>query len=735
MSYRLRTEERDFSGFAITQTNETGAIVVKSRKGKKTPIFCENETDIITHFGKPDAENFGVFEAIDFCRQSPSWIVSAVGANFKYAGVDVQTSAVVSFGTRSGRILETFNESSYSNVDINATHLEDSVGDGLENTFTGTITDTTTLPIKSGSVKIKVGLDYVDATDGDPNTLVGSAISSGSLNKTTGTYNIIFAGTPGTVANYTTTVDLSSGVNLSIGGTDKKVNLTIDGVIYENVNFGSATGTSRTDIITIINTTVGYIAAITSGSNFITISGQLGSASLGQVRIDPPTSGSSALNLIFDAAAVFIDSRNGTNPTGSIPKVGEKVVLDYLYTKDISSITSHTIFTVSPWDDSYQQLAVKIKNISGTKQYQLTLYDVQTVGLVELDNFVYSLIREKDAFGKSLYYVDIFDDHAYLTIFINPNYSGVASPVEDTVNLTGGVRGDDPLGSNYLDAWNNFQKKTKFPAKIFMDVYGNSANTILNIIRTYQEFAFGITVVPLGNSRAEAITFKNGLGIDDDSIAIYTNWSKIEDPYNNSFAFTSNVGKIGAKYAAMEDVFDALSPAGIDENGHGGSIGSIGFRIIEVENDYSDADLEALDNARINPIVFDEEFGPIIEGDRTMQVLNSDTSFIGTRRLYNFMLDAITKQILRKQEFKLNDELHRLLAKTQTEVFLQPILAQNLLREVFVQCDDKNNNDAVLDQRRFILDIFVKVTPNSQFVLLRLTRLSQTQVLADFIIQ
>jgi hypothetical protein len=56
-----------------------------------------------------------------------------------------------------------------------------------------------------------------------------------------------------------------------------------------------------------------------------------------------------------------------------------------------------------------------------------------------------------------------------------------------------------------------------------------------------------------------------------------------------------------------------------------------------------------------------------------------------------------------------------------------------LFREVIVQCDGDNNDDVVLQNRLFILDLYVKVTPFSEFVLLRLTRLPQGAVVADFI--
>ena len=152
-----------------------------------------------------------------------------------------------------------------------------------------------------------------------------------------------------------------------------------------------------------------------------------------------------------------------------------------------------------------------------------------------------------------------------------------------------------------------------------------------------------------------------------------------------------------------------------------------------MENDYTENQLLLLDNAQINPIIFNPVYGVLAMGDRTLQVTNSDTSFIGTRRLYNYIIDNIVKQVLKKQEFKLNDPQHRLLATLLTNEFLSPIVNNGYLREAVVVCNESNNTNEVLNQRKFVLDIYVKVTPNSQVNLLRLTRLSQTQTIAQFV--
>jgi hypothetical protein len=398
---------------------------------------------------------------------------------------------------------------------------------------------------------------------------------------------------------------------------------------------------------------------------------------------------------------------------------------DYTYYTGGVTDASHSFFNFSPAAD---ELKMKIESIGGS-QFTAILYDLDGNRLMD---YHYSVIREKDGYGKSIYIYDVFKDDPYVKAMLNENYSGGAFSLPGTtVTFAGGTRGAKPNASHYYAAWQQFYSLNKYPTKIFMDVAANNATILNTIVTTYQPFAFAITTCPIGLDSADALSYRSGLGIDSDQIAIYTNWAKIVDPYNNSEAWINHVGSMGKKYAMMADAYDAASPAGIDENNHGGQIAD--WQVIEMDNDYNDSQLQALDEAQLNPLIFDPVYGLMAYGDKTMQVSLSDTSFIGTRRVYNFIEETIQKQILRRQEFKLNDPIHRLKAKMMTDDFLNPIVADGWISEVAVVCDERNNGPIILEQRKFIIDIYIKITPNSQKTTLRLTRLSQTQSISEFL--
>lgn len=725
-NYRQRTQEIDLSGYAVASNNQIGAMVVRSQKGNKKPILNFNgEQDILLRYGKPNSDYFTVFEAIEYSNVAPLWVCSALGSNYRYAGVDVRTNKVYSFGKRAGRVFESYTDDTYSNVQINNNYVACTGSNGTQKTFSGTVTNA---PLDISTIQIIVGGKLLETQIDLSGIISGDSISSGVIDETTGDYSIEFSGQVGQVTHYESvnSINVVDGINLQIGLVDKLINLSIDGVLYQNINFGQATGTQITDIVNIINTKVGYDCASIYNTNYIQLVGKSANANYGNIQILPPSSGQSAVSLIFDSSNNSISVSNAISPTNYVPKLGDKVEINYNTYQNVKAETAFSLFTSSPFEDDLEQWAVRVTKDKGyTYRYTCILYQNTSFGYVQKTSYNFSLIKEKNAFGKSIYYEDVFKNNDYLKIYVNTSYQNIADPISEMVILTGGDRGDDPTLADYQDCWDYFKQKNIYKVKTFMDVAGNAVNIMVDLVKNYQyPNSFAISPIPPGNNALAAISYRNALNIDCDGLALYTNWMLINDPYSNSFAWISGMGKIGVKYAQMDDVFDGLAPAGIDENGHGGQLKG-GFQIVQVEYDYSESELQLLDEAQINPIVFKNGTGVMAYGNRTTQVVNSDTSFIPHRRLFNYIIDNVNSQILTKQQFKLNDDLHRLLAKSQTETFLSPILALNLLRSLSVICDESNNDDDILQQRLFIVDILVRVTPFSEFTLLRLTRLPQ----------
>jgi hypothetical protein len=279
-SFRSDFEVRDLSGYIQATGNETGFMPISSSKGPSKPVKCRNQDDVLTWFGNPSASYPEVFEALAFIQSAPCWIGRAIGANAYWGGVDVTATNVVAFGGGRGNP-ETFNYTTATQL----TEYTAGSGNGLTANFSGTATN---IPAVNATLKIKVGSTYKSASEsGD--TITGSDIASGTntFTKTTGAYNFTFAGTIGTVAEVTGNV--AQTYNLA---TNKYVNITIDGVIYENIDLsdgaGDASAATNTEVVAAINAVIPGTKAHVSG-NYVRVHGAVASLAFGKVTIEDPT--------------------------------------------------------------------------------------------------------------------------------------------------------------------------------------------------------------------------------------------------------------------------------------------------------------------------------------------------------------------------------------------------------------------------------------------------------------
>jgi len=717
-SYRSDFLVNNISSYIQATGVETGFMPVYSQKGPSKPVKCSNQEDVLTWFGNPSATFPEVFEALAFVQSAPCWVGRAIGSSAYWGGVDVTATAVVPFGGGRGDPT-TFNYTTATQQ----TEYTAGTGTGLVKQYAGNATYSGAV---NATLKIKVGSTYINASE-NANSISGSDIDSGATHtfiKTTGAYDFTTTGTIGTVAevtgNVATTYDLT---------TNKYVNITIDGTLYANLDLSAGAvapaATTNIEVVAAINAVIPGTKAQVSGS-YVKLHGAIASRSNGSVKVEDPTLGASALATVFSSGGGVL-SAVGTDPTGAVPKYGESVVLEYSYTTNISATVSHSFFSASPTDDEYKVL---VENVSGSK-FKLTLYQTILGNDVYVKEYNYSLLREQDLFGINLYIEDVFDEDPYLIAKINTSYAGTVPSLPGTpsVALNGGDSGAAPADGNYVTVWDYAKKVQDYSAKLFLNVNGKNIAYVDNILQTYQYYSHQIAVVPMGNDSGDAITFRSGIALNSKYTSLYTNWRRIYDIYNDGIAWISNVGSIGRKYAAMSDVYDGLSPAGVDEGTHGGQI--YDWTTQKMEYAYDDSELQDLDLAQINPVILDEIDGVKIYGDKTLRTDLSDASFVHSKRIVDTIIETVVKQVLHKQEFKLNDQLHQISAKSKVETFMEPILAAGLIRDFRCIVDDTNNTDAVKTLRQFIVDILVKITPNSQKCRLRLTQTSQNAVLSQ----
>lgn len=371
-------------------------------------------------------------------------------------------------------------------------------------------------------------------------------------------------------------------------------------------------------------------------------------------------------------------------------------------------------------------LRVSAERNSTTELFEITLQIKRGQTWETYGEYAVSLDPDKAGdYGRSAYIEDVFQDHDLIQVVVNSSATYTAFSAATNVEFNGNTR--TTSGGTYeaalLAVWDEFQAARKYPTDIFMDVTELGVESKFATLRdSYQMYSSYILPIPAGEDVATAITTKSGYP-SNRGLAAYWNHGLVS--FNNKRFWTSLIGRVGAKYAAMVNVFNGLAPAWVDENGHGGQIGG---GIIEMEYDPTQDELKQLDDAGINAIVADPAYGVMVVGQKTAVSpgIVSDDSFIGHSRLFDYIISNIVNQVLVFQLSKLNDPIHRQLARNKGNTILTPIREAGLLNNYKIKCDLGNNNDIARAQRKFVYSVAVQVTPFGEFIEFNFIKTGQT---------
>ena len=381
----------------------------------------------------------------------------------------------------------------------------------------------------------------------------------------------------------------------------------------------------------------------------------------------------------------------------------------------------------SPSDTIF--VGVELTYNSNTEFFTLTTHKSNDGGetWTEVSEDLVSLDPEaKDGFGRNVYIEEVINRNDFLQVIVNPDAT-VGSFVDTTeiVALDGGSR--TTADATMISAgWDYFKQVNTRKADIFFDTtkFPEVVAKFEELRDGYQVYSSYILPLPMGEDWSDAIDTKAGFSVDNRGLAFYWNHGLVRDTFSGRRFWTPLTGRVAVKYAQMETVFNGKAPSWIDENDHGGQLGG---GIIKMEFDPSEDVLRSLDSAGINPIVFSQNYGVMIVSQRTAKspTVLSDDSWIGHSRLFDYILYNIVTFVLPFQITKLNDALHRSIARSNASTILNPIVAEGLLSEALAVCDTSNNTPDVLAQRQFVLSVFVRVTPFSERIQLNFIKVGQ----------
>ena len=155
-------------------------------------------------------------------------------------------------------------------------------------------------------------------------------------------------------------------------------------------------------------------------------------------------------------------------------------------------------------------------------------------------------------------------------------------------------------------------------------------------------------------------------------------------------------------------------------------ISPAGFRrgqildVVSLVDNPTDAEMDALYNEKINPIVTFPGEGTVLFGDKTGADGTSTLSRINVSRLFIYLKKTIGAAA-RGKLFELNDATTRASFVNAVTPLLRNIQARRGVYDFRVVCDETNNTDALVDANQFIADIFVKPTKSINFIRITFT--------------
>jgi len=127
-----------------------------------------------------------------------------------------------------------------------------------------------------------------------------------------------------------------------------------------------------------------------------------------------------------------------------------------------------------------------------------------------------------------------------------------------------------------------------------------------------------------------------------------------------------------------------------------------------IEMNYSFTDLENLNLAQMNPIVFKRNRGFVIETENTAQTIyKSALSYIHVREVL-IELERELGNMLLDFQWKFNTADVRAEIKLKADVICESYVARNGLYNYFNKCDEENNTPDLIDRQIGVIDTYVE---------------------------
>lgn len=180
------------------------------------------------------------------------------------------------------------------------------------------------------------------------------------------------------------------------------------------------------------------------------------------------------------------------------------------------------------------------------------------------------------------------------------------------------------------------------------------------------------------------------------------------DRYNDVYRYVPLNGDIAGLAARTDNTRDPWwSPAGFNRG--------IIKNIVKLAWNPNQTERDLLYTSDINPVVTFPGQGTVLFGDKTTLGRASAFNRINVRRLF-IVLEKTIAIAGRDLLFEFNDEFTRSQFKNIVEPFLRDVQSRRGIIAYKVVCDETNNTSDVIDNNRFVGDIYIKPNKSINFI-------------------
>tara|TARA_B100001093_G_scaffold520368_1_gene615139 strand:+ start:19531 stop:21933 length:2403 start_codon:yes stop_codon:yes gene_type:complete len=321
------------------------------------------------------------------------------------------------------------------------------------------------------------------------------------------------------------------------------------------------------------------------------------------------------------------------------------------------------------------------------------------------------------------------------------NTLGSAASDASVSSFTGGVNGSAMGTADVIAAVELFRAKETYELDFFLTgwTYNSAAPinyqlAISKMIQVAEDRKDCVVCVsPEYNTVARGIS--NPETITDNLItwreSVYSssyaimdgNFKYQYDQYADTYRWLPLSGDIGGLMARTDENFKPwFSPAG--------AVRGVIKNVVKLAYNPSQAQRDELYVSQVNPVITFRGEGTMLYGDKTLQNFASAFDRINVRRLFITLKEFVVAQA-RRRLFEFNTPSTRAEFARVTEAYLETVVTEQGASDFRVVCSEVNNTDLLIEQNKFVADIYIKPTYVINFIQLNFTAVGQSVEFSD----